>query len=35
MCLTHEAREALESTRNANVGVDFDENAFGGVHVDL
>ena len=33
--LNHEAGEALEGARDADGGGDFDENAFGGVDVDL
>lgn len=33
--LDHQTSEALEGTRNANCGRNFDEDAFGGVNVDL
>lgn len=35
LCLTHEARKALESTGNTNVGVDFDENPLSRMYIDL
>lgn len=33
--LTHEAAKSLESAGYANMRIDFDQNAFGGVDIDL
>ena len=33
--LYHQAGETLEGSRDADAGADFDEDAFGGVDVDL